>query len=102
MPLAALFDGRMTWREAWHLTTELLTDPSSHVAAAVSGMKYPWSGESAVLADLYDLTAASSSAKGRRPKPYPRPVRNKDTARLGDAAGRDQAEVRAVLAARAR
>ena len=45
----------MGWGEAWRLMDVLLTDPSSHVAAAVAGWDYPLSREDITMRDLYDL-----------------------------------------------
>lgn len=63
----------MAWGEAWRLTHVLLSDPSSHAAAAVSGWDFPVSREWLVQADVVDVLVAANSAKGRKPKPYPRP-----------------------------
>lgn len=87
----------MTWSETWHLVSELLTDPSSHAAAATAGWAHPLSHESIVARDLFDLTAAANSGK-RKPKPYPRPWDPQAT-RVGRAT-LPQAEIRAILAAR--
>lgn len=75
-PLRSIFDGTMSYREAWWLVQELLRDPTSHLAAAAADMKYPWSREAATLADLYDLMRmANTDPKARRQvKPYPRPI----------------------------
>jgi hypothetical protein len=73
IPLRDIFEGRMTWREAWSLTEQLLGDPSSHVFAAVSGWPYPWSRESFQLADLIDVTRRVAMKKGASFRPYPRP-----------------------------
>lgn len=60
------------WGESWRLYCELLRDPSSHVAAAVSGWQYPASREALTLADLFDVFLRSRRLRGK-PKPYPRP-----------------------------
>lgn len=68
-----VFEGRMTWREAWSLTEALAIDPSSHVYAALAGWDYPWSRESFVLADLIDVLRRVNMRKGSKFVPYPRP-----------------------------
>ena len=60
----------MGWDEAVRMVEVLLTDPSSHVAAAAAGWTNPVSREWLALADLYDLYGRS---KSKRHKPYPRP-----------------------------
>lgn len=85
--------GVMGWGEAYRLTLQLITDPSSHVAAAVAGWEYPATREALVLMDLYDAYAKATFS---RPKPYPRPWRNEDKKRLGKTA-LPQDKVRALL-----
>lgn len=64
----------MSYGEAWRLTMELASEPSSHVGAAVAGWSHPVTWEWLVAADAYDaLVAANSDPKKSRPKPYPRP-----------------------------
>jgi hypothetical protein len=101
LPLEAIFDGRMTYAEAWSLTCTLARDPSSQVGAALAGWRYPASREALTLADTYDLVvAANTPAKSRgRIKPYPRPWRDADTRRSTQPRA-DQTTVRAALAAR--
>lgn len=48
-PLAVVFDGRMSWSEAFDLTMILATDPSSQVGAALVGWRYPVSIEAMAL-----------------------------------------------------
>jgi hypothetical protein len=86
----------MGWGEALRLIRILRADPSSMLAASVEGWDYPLSRGDAALMDLYDLQHASKSSK--RPKPYPRPYRAEGKKeRRGDAAGRNAAEVLALL-----
>lgn len=83
----------MPWGEAIRLAEQLITDPSSHVAAAVSDLEHPVSREVVVLMDLFDLQHRSKTT--RRPQPYPRPWAKRKrigTARLTPA------ELQAVLA----
>lgn len=61
----------MPWAEAYRLTEILLNDPSSQVAAAVAGWRYPLSRGDLTLRDLYDLQHKSKAK--RKPAPYPRP-----------------------------
>lgn len=49
VPLEAVFDGRMSWGEAFDLTMVLVTDPSSRVGAALAGWQYPLSVEAMAL-----------------------------------------------------
>ena len=78
----------MSWGEAYRLTTVLLSDPSSHVAAAVAGWDHPVSREWLVLADVYDLTARVAAGKKWKAKDaYPRPVPKR---RFGKGMPRDQ------------
>ncbi len=64
----------MMWGEAWRLTGLLAVDPSSQVAAALSGWYHPIDRVDLTLRDLYDLTHAVGAAGSKqKPKPYPRP-----------------------------
>lgn len=97
-----MFDGRMSWEEAWSLTNMLTSDPSSRVGAAVQGWSYPLSREAMALADLYDVTLMSNVDKRKRGrvKPYPRPWEtNTDTHRSSKPTV-GQETIRAALAAR--
>lgn len=101
LPLRAVFDGTITWREAYSLTLELLRDPTSHLAAAVAGWRYPWSREAAALADLYDLLVVANTDRKHRGRiePYPRPF-EVDTRQVQRSAKPtvDQTTIRAALA----
>ncbi|MPZ66165.1 MAG: hypothetical protein GEU83_11840 [Pseudonocardiaceae bacterium] len=101
LPLEAIFDGRMTYAEAWRLTTELAADPTSRVAAAINGWDHPFSQEAAILADLFDVTVAANTEPKRRnqTRPYPRPWPS-DQGQRSKPATVDQSTVRAALAAR--
>jgi hypothetical protein len=61
----------MPWGEVHRLTLRLLTDPSSHVAAAVREWAHPIERGDMVLRDLFDLQHRSKAK--RKPEPYPRP-----------------------------
>jgi len=103
LPLAALRDGRMTLVEANDLTQELLSDPSSHVAAAVGGLKHPFSQESFILADLFDLMQYTNADPKKRSsvKPYPRPFdAKKASGRRSKKPTATQEQIDAALAAR--
>lgn len=67
----------MSWGEALRHTHTLAGDLSSHVGAALSGLKYPVTREAVVLMDLYDLEHhiawAEAGGKGSAPRPYERP-----------------------------
>lgn len=60
----------MDWGEAYRLMVQLCRDPSSHVAAALSGWQRPATDTALVVADLFDMQLRSKSK--RKPKPYPR------------------------------
>lgn len=99
LPVEAVFDGRMTWNEAWMLVRELLSDPSSRLGAARAGWDHPMSREAMVLADLWDLNVAvNTDKKKRKPKPYPRPFKRPGNRSKAPVASQDR--IRAALAAR--
>lgn len=100
MDLGCLFDGRMTWGEAWALTNALTADPTSRIGAAVNGWRYPMSREALILADLYDLTLTANTDRKKRGriKPYPRPW--KQSGKRSAKPTVDQKTIRAALAAR--
>lgn len=82
----------MTWGEAYRLTSVLLDDPSSQVAAARWGWEDgPRTYEWFLLADLFDLEHRKAA---KNPEPYPRP--NAKGRRRGHTA-LSRAEVLAVL-----
>lgn len=85
----------MTCGEAWRLLGLLAADPSSHVAAALSGWDHPVSREQIVLMDLFDLQHASKSKN--RPKPYPRPWKNRTRSRTVPHPSLTQDEIVAAL-----
>lgn len=80
MPLAAIFDGRMSLQEAVSLTRTLIGDLTSHVGAAVQGWQYPLTHEARAAMDLYDLTVMVNTDPKKRsqiekyPRPWPKPV----------------------------
>lgn len=102
MPLAAVFDGRMSWQEARSLTRALAADPSSRVGAAVQGWEYPLAPEARVLMDTFDvLTSANTPKKDRaKLKPYPRPWEQQGKAVRSQAPTVDQTTIREALKAR--
>lgn len=102
LPLRSVFDGTLTWHEAWQLTQELFKDPSSHVAAAVSGMRHPWTYESAILADTFDLLVAANTEEKSRGqiKPYPRPFSKRTEGERSKRPNASQMEIRKALAER--
>lgn len=101
LPLQVIEVGDMTWREAWQLTKQLLTDTSSNVFAAIAAWAHPWSREAFVLADLYDLILLAHTDRRHRVRvePYPRPWATPTGTRLGRAT-QPQRAVLAALAAR--
>lgn len=87
----------MSWAEAISLTKSLMSDPSSHVSAAIADWDHPMSREAFILADLHDRITQSH---WKNPKPYPRPMdKNKGKARSKPPTV-SQARIRAALAAR--
>jgi len=103
LPVGAIFDGRMTWDEAYDLARGLLADPTSRLAAARSGWDHPLSREAMTLADLYDLTVAANSDRRKgKPKPYPRPFKpkGKGSQHATAAPTVTQAQIDAALRAR--
>jgi len=99
LPARSVLDGTLTWRESYALVAELLRDPTSHLAAAVGDLEYPWPREAFILADLYDLLVAANTDRKHRSriKPYPRPVKNGLHRRRSRRPTVDQATVRAAL-----
>jgi hypothetical protein len=87
----------MTYGEAWRVLSVLGRDPSSWVAASLSGWQTPVTQESAVLMDLFDLQHASKSK--HKPKPYPRPWPDRTKTRTAPAAHLTQDEIIAALRA---
>jgi len=63
------------------LIATLLTEPDSHLTAAVQEWKNPVSREWIVLTHLYDLLATVNSKN--KPKPYPTPWPDQNSSRLG-------------------
>lgn len=101
LPIESVFTGGMSWAEAWSLAIQLLTDPTSHLFAAVAEWKHPASHEFRVLADLYDATVTiAAGKKGRsKVKPYGRPWRRPDDPHRSSTQ-LPAATIRAALAAR--
>ncbi len=101
LPVAAIFDGRMSWTEAVSLTKVLLGDPSSRVGAAVQEWDYPVTKESAILMDTLDVLMLANTPDKQRHKlkPYSRPWKQADESRSA-APAVDQETVRRVLTAR--
>jgi hypothetical protein len=93
----------MTWGEALRLVNRLVLDPSSHVAAAVSGWSEPVSREALALMDLVDLQVmfrwVDAGKKGQKPKPYPRPWPVQTKKRAKPDPSLTQAEIVAALRA---
>lgn len=90
----------MSWGEAWRLTQQLASDPSSSVAAALLGWEHPITREDVMLRALYDLhhriAWAQGGGKGPKPKPYPRPWAT-SRRRVKPAASLTQEQILAAL-----
>jgi len=91
----------MGWGEAMRLVRILLDDPSSAVAAARAGWKYPISREALILMDHFDVTVmAHSDPKKNKAKPHggrPFEIERRDIQKFGNTGGRTRAEVVAIL-----
>lgn len=91
----------MGWGEALRLARILLADPSSAVAAAREGWKYPISREALIAMDLFDLTVmAHSDPKKGRPKQHtgrPFEIDRRDVHRYGKTGGRTREEIVTIL-----
>ena len=85
----------MDWGEAVSLARVLRADQSSWLGAKASGMDRPWPAEAWILANLFDLTAAANTKKGRALRPHPRPSDPKPK-RIGRAT-MSQRRIRAEL-----
>ena len=87
-----------SWGELWRLVEIVGHDPSSQLAAAISGWEHPVSREWLALADLWDVLVAVNTHKGS-PGHYPRPWAKTDpgTRRIG-VTSLPQAVVRRALA----
>lgn len=82
-----VFRGDLSPRRALYLIEGLANYPESIYRAEVSGMEgvVGYDRNSVILADLVDTvnnltyaTMKAANGKPRKPKPYPRPVANKD------------------------
>lgn len=93
----------MTWGEALRLVNRLLLDPSSHVAAALSGWSFPATREALAAMDLFDLQVRTrwvdGGKKGKQPSPYPRPWPDRVTKRAKPDASLTQEQIVAALRA---
>lgn len=77
--LAVVGTRKMSWGEAWRLTSILLGDTSSQIAAALAGWQHPIDRTGLILMDLYDLQHMSKSSKKVKPYPRPWPLAHKTT-----------------------
>lgn len=97
LPLTCVGGDAMTFGEACRMVDQLARDPSSRTAASLAGWDHPWTWEAAVLADLFDVTAAAWSSKPG--KPYPRPwPRSGGERHRPDVSGMTREQVVAALA----
>lgn len=89
---------RMNWGEAYRHVLTFSKDPSSHIAAALTGLTHPVSREWLVLADLWDLMAITGQIKNPPRYERPTPVADERTsAHYGNAGSRSPEEVKALL-----
>lgn len=91
----------MTIFELARLVMILRNDPSSAIAAALSGWAYPIDRTALAVLDLYDLNVMiNSDPKKGRPKPHPaRPYEtaNRAERKYGNTGGRSREEIVAIL-----
>lgn len=83
----------VSYLEAYRLLSVLLRNPSSWVAAKQAGWEHPATNEWMVLAHTYDLLGQANFTKNK-PKPYPKPWKNKGREKLGTSV---KQSARAVL-----
>jgi hypothetical protein len=80
-----------------------MVDPSSHVAASISGWTEPMSREALVAMDMFDFTVLcrwiDGGKKGPAPKPYPRPWPKQSKKRVKPDASLTQEQIIAALRA---
>ncbi|HKY57659.1 MAG TPA: hypothetical protein VJL80_06450 [Aeromicrobium sp.] len=90
------------WGEAIGLVQTLAADPSSYIAASVSGWDYPITYEAAAVMNLFDLMHdiawQQGGRKGSRPRPHPRPWRDRAKSRPKPTISQDEV-VAALMAA---
>jgi hypothetical protein len=75
--------GSVSFHEAALLVSILLRDTSSWLCASYNKWDYPVSREWIVAAHTYDLLSMVNSGKGKKPKPYPTPMKNLNKQRVG-------------------
>lgn len=73
LSISSLTDGTMGWDEAYDLLNVIATDTGSVLRARMAGWDYPFSTDSRILADLYDVTLAANSKRRSKKKNWPRP-----------------------------
>lgn len=73
LPVRALFDGRMTWREGWALAQGFLADLSSRTYASVRGWRYAPSEFERVGLELFEAWMNTQRKKGSVPIVLKRP-----------------------------
>lgn len=96
LPLDAV-GSTLSWGESIRLIRLLASDPANWLTAQMQGWDHPWSRETMLLADIFDLTYRAAGVK--KPKPYPRPwPERRDTRQLRPAPEVTQADIFAVLA----
>jgi hypothetical protein len=73
LPLTSIFDGTMSWMEAWGYAEEILKDQSSHLFASVAGWLYPPSEAEINTVWLLEGWANAQRRKGTVPVILQRP-----------------------------
>lgn len=73
LPVSALFNGGVTWREGWNLAQELLMDMSSHVYASVAGWRYAPPDVERMGLELFEAWMNTQRRKGSVPIVLKRP-----------------------------
>lgn len=71
---------RLSWRDLWVIVRQ--SPRGSALARSIHGQRAAWTQETYLLADIFDVLAASNwqrgGGKGPKPKPFPRPKRDGD------------------------
>lgn len=96
---ASVMGDSMGWGEAARLVKILRADPSSMIAAALEGWKYPVSRGDLILMGMWeqDRQIASGGKDKTRHPLLPFATDSKTRERKGNAAGRSRAEVIEIL-----
>lgn len=73
LPLAALFDGRVSWHLGWLWTEQLLADPTTRVAQAASNLRVVDAAEWAIARGAQVVAHLMGAKTFEWPWPFERP-----------------------------